>query len=298
MRTSGVETLDRIVEHKLGEIEAARAARPLDEVRRAASDADPPRAFYEAVATPPAGLDFAVIAEVKRRSPSAGWIREDAVPDYDYESTGRVDPDRDGFDPAGVAAAYASHGAAAISCLTDERFFAGHLSYVQRVREAIALPVLRKDFIIDAYQVHEARAADADAVLLIAECLENDAIVELLGVSESLGMSTLIEVHSVENLDRVRALVPDPASRRALLGINNRDLTTMTTDVRHAVRMVESIGAGEEAGQGVVAESGIRTRADLDVLAAAGVRAVLVGESLMRETDPGAARSALLGGAA
>lgn len=263
------DVLAQIVAHKQEEVAAARARTPLDEVRRRALETDPPRNFFSAVTRPRGTLR--VIAEVKKASPSAGVIRSD-------------------FDPVAIARAYARHGAAAISCLTDERFFQGSLASIARIRRAVDLPVLRKDFLIDEYQIFEARAAGADAVLLIAECLDEARLIDLLILSTELRMTTLVEVHDVENLLKVRPHLGFPHPTYTLLGINNRDLRTMTTDLSHTLRMLEMI----DDPSVVVSESGIRTPEDIARLAAAGVHRVLVGEHLMRQPDPGAALSALM----
>lgn len=238
---------------------------------------DPPRNFFAAVTRHKDRFDTAVIAEVKRMSPSAGLIR----PEYAG----------DGFEPEVIARKYHRAGAAAISCLTDERFFGGHLSYIKRIREAIPLPVLRKDFIIDPWQLWESRAAGADAVLLIAECLPEADLIDLLILAQQLQLTVLIEVHDVENLLRVRPHVGFPHRSYALLGINNRDLTTMQVDLNHTLRLLDLV----DDRSILVSESGIKTPDDLVRLQAADVRIVLVGEHLMRQDDPGKALGELLG---
>lgn len=268
-----------IIEHKRGEVEALKSSVSLRELEARVAQAEPPRNFFRAVTRPPSngGPETAVIAEIKRQSPSAGLMR----PEYAG----------DGFDPAEVARAYARAGAAAISCLTDEKFFGGKLGYIERVKAAAPLPVLRKDFIIDPIQLWETRAAGADAVLLIAECLNEREIVDLLILAQQLRLTVLIEAHSTEHLLRVRPHVGFPHPSYCLLGINNRDLTAMTTDVGHTIRLVDLV---DDPGV-LVSESGIRTSADLARLREHGVRIVLVGEHLMRQEDPGAALQALLG---
>ena len=263
--------LDRIVEHKREEVDRAKAAVPLEEMRRRAAATVRPRNFFQAVTR--RGSRMNVIAEVKRASPSAGVIRED-------------------FDPVAIARAYADAGAAAISCLTDAHFFQGSLDYIARIKDAVSLPVLRKDFIIDAWQVYEARAAGADAVLLIAECLNEAEIVDLLILATELKLTVLLEAHEMENLLKVRPHVGFPHRRYCLLGINNRDLGTMTTDLGHTLRLIDMV----EDPKILVSESGIRTHDDIQRLWKAGVGAVLVGEHLMREPDPGQALRELLGG--
>jgi indole-3-glycerol phosphate synthase len=214
-----------------------------------------------------------VIAEVKRKSPSAGVIRED-------------------FDPVRIAQQYAENGAVAISCLTDEEHFGGHLGYIQQIREALpGVPVLRKDFIVDEYQVWESRAANADAVLLIAEVLPEGELLDMMILARELGMTTLVEVHDVENLLKVRRHIGFPHAGYSLLGINNRDLRTMQVDLSHTLRMVEMV----EDRRVLVSESGIRTADDLRRLRQHGVYIALVGETLLRQDDPGKALRELLG---
>jgi indole-3-glycerol phosphate synthase len=256
--------LAQIVTHKRIEIAAARRARPAEHLAAALSAAPAPRDFLGALrAHAPMGL----IAEVKRASPSAGLIRED-------------------FDPVQIAQTYAAHGAACISVLTDEKFFQGSLDDLRRVRGAVELPVLRKDFILDRYQVLEARAAGADCVLLIAECLDDDALRELHQYAGALGMQSLIELYEPQNLDRVLALSPP------LVGVNNRNLKSMVTDLEHSLRLISRVPSSVL----FVSESGIRHHADVVRLQNAGVRAILVGESLMRAADTGAAVAELMHG--
>jgi indole-3-glycerol phosphate synthase len=226
-------------------------------------DLPPCRRFAAALDRP---NEVRVIAEVKKASPSAGVIRAD-------------------FDPVAVARTYERHGAACVSVLTDEKYFQGHLSYLTAVRDAVRLPLLRKDFVLDRYQLLEARAAGADAALLIAEILPGDRIAELHREAVELGLDVLVELHDAEELPRVLA------SGATLVGINNRDLRTFTTRLDHTLDLMRNIPPGVR----VVSESGIKTKADMDRLAAAGVRAVLVGESLMRCPDIGAALDSLRG---
>jgi indole-3-glycerol phosphate synthase len=254
--------LDRIVETKRREVAERMAQLPLDEVKRRAKDEEPARNFYQAVAREPRKL-LNVIAEVKRASPSAGVIKGD-------------------FDPVAIARAYEAAGADAISCLTDEPYFQGKLEYVRDIKKHVQLPVLRKDFIIDAWQVYESRAAGADAILLIAECLQVNEMIDLQILATELHMTTLIEVHSMENLMRVRdCVIGLPMKSYSLLGINNRDLQTMQVSVANTLRMVELV----ENKAVLVSESGIQTREHTEKLAAAGVNAVLIGETLMRSGD-------------
>ncbi len=270
--------LAEIIAHKRDEVERAKAKVSMSELEGLVAQAEPPRNFFAAVRRHMDALHFSIIAEIKRRSPSAGLIR----PEY-ADIEGRE------FKPETIARAYHANGAAAISCLTDERFFGGKLSYIERVKEAVPLPVLRKDFIIDPWQLWESRAAGADAVLLIAECLNESQIVDLLILSQQLQMTALLEVHDMENLLRVRPYVGFPHAGYCLLGINNRDLSSMTVDVAHTLRLADLV----EERSSLVSESGIKTREDLLRLRSVGVRIALVGEHLMRQPDPGAALSLL-----
>lgn len=258
-----MSVLDKIVSHKQGEIEAAKRARPMEELREQLADAPPVRDFAAALST---SAPMHVIAEVKKASPSAGLIRED-------------------FDPVEIARVYEAHAAACISVLTDEHFFQGHLDYLKAVRKAVSIPILRKDFILDRYQVLEARAAGADCILLIAECLDDFSLRDLYEYAESLGMHSLVELYEPQNLERVLALHP------TIVGINNRDLRTFETDLGHSLTQQQRVGEGIV----FVSESGIRTREDVVRLEQAGVNAILVGETLMRAKDMGAALLGLLG---
>lgn len=260
------DILDRIVAHKREEIAQAKAARPLVELEGRLRDTPPVRSFEAALRQ---AHPMALIAEVKKASPSAGLIRAD-------------------FDPVAIASTYAAHGAACISVLTDEHFFQGHLDYLMQVRVAVEVPVLRKDFLLDPYQVTEARAAGADCVLLIAECLDDDELATLYAATLELGMQTLIEIYEPANLDRVLRLDPQPK----FFGVNNRNLQTFVTDLDHCVRLRAQ--APEDIL--LVGESGIHTRADVLHLQAAGVHAILVGESLMRSPDIGEKVDQLLKG--
>jgi indole-3-glycerol phosphate synthase len=246
--------LDEILGHKRAELAAARAREAPEKLARRAEETTAPlRDFVSAVSS---GSDPRVIAEVKRRSPSRGEIRAD-------------------FDPAACARAYAEGEAAAISVLTDETFFGGHLDYLAVVRGAAPMPLLRKDFVIDAYQIDEARVAGADAVLLIVAALSPDELVSLRERAESLGLCALVEVHDELEL----AVALDSGAR--VIGINNRDLRTFQTDLAVTERLAPRVPKGVV----VVAESGIFTRTDMARLAASGAHAFLVGESLMRESD-------------
>lgn len=263
--------LDQIVQTKRQEIDHRRADLPLETLKDRVAALPRPRNFFQAVTNrpepnAPGAKALNLIAEVKKASPSAGVIRAD-------------------FDPVEIARAYEAAGADALSVLTDEKYFQGHLSYIEAVRAAVKLPVLRKDFIIDPWQVYESRAAGADAILLIAEILETGELIDLQILATELNMTCLIEVHDLENLMRVRDhVIGFPMKRYSLLGINNRDLRTFKTDLGNTLRMTEFV----EDRSVLVSESGIHTYADIKKLAESGVSAVLVGESLMRSPDIGA----------
>ncbi len=259
----GTSSLDEIVASKRKEIEASRRQLPLDELEVQAAAAPPVRDFRAALEGPG---PIRLIAEVKKASPSAQVIRED-------------------FDPIAIARTYQAHGAHCLSVLTDAPYFQGHLSYLARIRASVAIPLLRKDFVIDEYQVVEARMAGADAVLLIAEILDDHQLAALLARIKGLGMAALVEFHDEANLPRVLEAGAD------LVGVNNRDLTRFVTDLESTFRVRDRIPPDVV----LVSESGIRTRRDVERLEAAGVSAILVGESLMRSDDIGLAVERLLG---
>lgn len=255
--------LEKIVASTRQKVAADRVAMPESELRAQIADAPATGDFHAALA---AGTEVRLIAEVKRASPSAGLIRAD-------------------FDPVAIATAYAEAGAACISVLTDEPFFQGSLDYLRAIRQHVAVPLLRKDFIVDSYQLLEARAAGADCVLLIAECLSPEELRRLHDEAQQLGLQTLIELYDVENLDAVLA------TGTRLVGVNNRDLRTFKTDLQHTLRLRKLIPADRL----VVGESGIATADDVRLLGHGGVKAILVGESLMRQQDIRAAVKALIG---
>ena len=255
--------LDKIVAAKREEVARAKAAMPEESLRKQLAYVPPPRDFLAALS---AGPPIRLIAEVKKASPSKGVIRED-------------------FDPVAIARTYQRHGASCLSVLTDRPFFQGSLAYLQQIHAAVDLPLLRKDFVIDAYQVFEARAAGADAVLLIAECLDDPQLERLYRAIRELGMTALVELYEPANLARVLHI------GTRLVGINNRDLHTFHTDLEHTMRMRQQIPPDRI----VVGESGIRNREDVKRLEAAGVHAMLVGETLMANPDIGAAVDELLG---
>jgi indole-3-glycerol phosphate synthase len=255
--------LDDIVATKRHEVEEARAAVAIESLYEESKNAPPPRDFLVALSV---GPPIRLIAEVKKASPSAGVIRAD-------------------FDPVGIAKIYERHGASCISVLTDRSYFQGSLDYLRQIRAAVNLPVLRKDFVIDRYQVVEARAAGADAVLLIAECLDDYALHDLHAAIVELGMTPLVELYEPQNLRRVL----DVGAQ--LIGINNRDLRTFQVDLGHCMRLRRNIPAGRI----VVGESGIKSRQDVETLQAAGIHAMLVGETLMAKANIGQAVDELLG---
>lgn len=271
--------LREIVAAKLEEVERAKATTPLKELEALVAQEEPPRNFFRAVTRPGSQTpkETAIIAEIKRRSPSAGLIR----PEYEG----------DGFRPEDIAQAYFRNGASAISCLTDEKFFGGHLSFIHRIKAVMPLPVLRKDFLIHPYQLWESRASGADAVLLIAECLPEAMMVDMLILAQQLQLTVLLEVHSMDNLLRVRPHIGFPHPAYCLLGINNRDLDTMAVDLGHTLRLVDLV----DDRSVLVSESGIKTPDHLARLASATVNIVLVGEHLMKQPSPGNALAELLG---
>ena len=263
--------LQTILETKRKEVQALHEKFDLETLKSRAAAAPRPRNFFTAVTRRPRRL-VNLIAEIKKASPSAGVIRED-------------------FDPPTLARQYAQAGADALSVLTDETYFQGKIEFLQAVRAAVELPVLRKDFIIDPYQVYESRSAGADAILLIAAALPGGTLMDLMILSAELRMTALVEVHGVEELLQVRSMIGFPHSAYSLLGINNRDLETFQVDVNTTIRMAELAGEGVP----IVSESGIRTRRDVERLKSVGVKAVLVGETLMRSKDIPAEVEALLG---
>jgi indole-3-glycerol phosphate synthase len=266
--------LDQIIETKRQEVAERSTRISIDELKETIATLGRPRNFFHAVSKPPAHKrPVNLIAEVKKASPSAGVIREN-------------------FDPVEIAKEYFEAGADALSVLTDEKYFQGHLDYIHAVRDAVKLPVLRKDFIIDPYQVYESRAAGADAILLIAECLSTSQMVDFQILATELHLTVLIEVHDLDNFMRVRDhVIGFPHKSYSLLGINNRDLRTFKTDLGNTLRMSELV----EDRSVLVSESGINTHADVKKLAEAGVRGILVGESLMKSRDIGLKVRELMG---
>lgn len=262
------DILATILAVKVDEVAAARQVRSLEDLERDARAMEPARSLAAALRRPihDRHAEVRALAEIKRASPSAGPIRP-------------------GADPVEIARAYAEHGAAAISVLTDRQFFDGELGFLALVHAAVAVPVLRKDFVIDPYQIVEARAAGADAVLLIVAALDDVQLAELAATAAEHGLDALVEVH--DEAEAARAL----AIGVTLLGVNHRDLRSFAIDMELTAR-IAAIVPGDVV---LVGESGIKTRADVLRLGAAGAHAVLVGEALMRAPSPGAALAALLG---
>jgi len=258
------DILKKIVEVKREEIAAARARRDLASVRRDAEALGGQRDFVGALRRAIDAGRAAVIAEVKKASPSKGVLRELFV-------------------PAEIAASYAAHGAACLSVLTDQQFFQGDVAFLQQARAACSLPVLRKDFMVDAYQVFEARAMGADCILLIAACLDDAQMADLEAQATALGMAVLVEVHDGAELDRALRL------RTPLVGINNRNLRSFEVSLETTLGVRGRIPAERLA----VTESGILGRADVQRMRDAGVHAFLVGEAFMRAPDPGVALAEL-----
>jgi indole-3-glycerol phosphate synthase len=260
------DVLVRILADKAEEVAARMAETPLAEMERAARNAPPPRDFVAALCDRVAEGRTGLIAEIKRASPSGGLIR-------------------DPFEPAELAKAYQAAGASCLSILTDGPYFQGSPEHLKAARTACRLPVLRKDFMIHPFQVFEARAMGADAILLIMAALTDEQAVELEGIAQSLDMAVLAEVHDAEELRRALGL------RTRLIGVNNRDLRSLVTDLATSERLIPGIPPDRIP----VAESGIRTNADVKRMAAAGANCILVGEHLMRQPDVEAATRALIG---
>ena len=253
------DILTTIVAHKATEVAARKAARPLDDVIAAARAASPPRGFFNALARKVAAGRPAVIAECKKASPSKGVIREH-------------------YDPAAIAASYQAGGAACLSVLTDERFFQGADAHLVAARGTCDLPVIRKDFMIDPYQVVEARALGADCILLIVACLDDPTLDLLARTAADHGLDVLVEVHDRTELERALRL------RTPLIGINNRDLKRFVTDLQTTIGLLKDIPSDRL----VVTESGINTVDDVRLMRDHSVNAFLVGEAFMRADDPGA----------
>jgi indole-3-glycerol phosphate synthase len=256
--------LDRILETTRAEVARRRSGTPLSAIEATARAQQPPRGFAAALRHK-AGLGHALIAEIKKASPSKGLIRND-------------------FDPPAHARAYAEGGAACLSVLTDKPFFQGDEDYLVAAREACTLPAIRKDFMVDPWQVAEARAIGADAILIIVAALDDGAMAEIEAAAIEQGMDALVEVHDEAELERALRL------QSRLIGVNNRDLRDFSVDLGRTEALAKRMPVGTE----IVAESGLATKADLDRLAAAGVHRFLVGETLMRQADVAAATRKLL----
>jgi len=266
MTTDTPDILKKIVAHKQEEVTTAKAAAPASELKARIADLeDTPRGFERHLREAAASDWTAIIAEVKKGSPSKGIIRPD-------------------FDPLEIAETYANNGATCLSVLTDEHFFLGHLRFLALIRETVSLPLLRKDFICDPYQIYEARAAGADAILLIAAMLDLNQLREFHALARELHMDVLLEIH--DEAEAEIALQTDCT----LIGVNNRNLRTFVTDLGTTARLARMLPANRL----LVAESGINSRTDIERLLADGAKAFLIGESLMREADIGAKLQELL----
>lgn len=261
-----MSALARIEAYKREEIVARRAARSLADISAQAREADPPRGFLKALRSRAAFDGIALIAEIKKASPSKGLIRED-------------------FDPAALARAYEAGGAACLSVLTDAPSFQGHEHHLEAARAACALPVLRKDFMLDPWQIVESRALEADAILVILASVDDALAADLISTAWGWGMDALVETHDEAEVERALLLNAN------LIGVNNRNLATFETSLETFERLAPRFSGTRFA----VAESGIATQADVDRVRAAGARAVLVGESLMRQADVAAAARSLMG---
>ena len=253
--------LDKIIADKRIEVQSRQSERSLDQLKEQISGLPRCRNFYKAV-TKSNKRGINVIAEVKKASPSAGIIRED-------------------FDPVAIAQIYAQCGADAISVLTDEKYFQGRLEYINRIRQVVDLPILRKDFIVDIWQVYESRAAGADAILLIADALKPGDLMDLMIAAAELTLTMLLEVHHADTLLAVRSLIGFPKEGYSVLGINNRNLTTMQVDLNTTSRLAGLL----DDNQKIVSESGVKTRADVEKLISVGVSAVLIGQTLCAHPD-------------
>ncbi|MBA62009.1 MAG: indole-3-glycerol phosphate synthase [Planctomycetaceae bacterium] len=260
--SQSASVLDKIVETKWAEIETAKQQVPEADLRDQLANAPPVRDFFAALA---GDGSIKLIAEVKKASPSAGLIRQN-------------------FDPVEIAKAYQANGASCISCLTDQQYFQGSLAYLSAIRQHVDIPILRKDFILDSYQLLEARVGGADAVLLIAECLDDCNLRKLYSESIDLGMTPLVEFYFPENCQRVLD------AGASLIGVNNRNLHTFETNLEHTLEMKQQVP--DQCL--LISESGIYTAEDVLMLAEQGIDGILVGESLMKQEEIGLAVSKLL----
>ncbi len=254
------DILQKILLEKKREVEHCSNQKSVSEIKRSLKDVEPPRDFLAAINKKIANDKSAVIAEIKKASPSKGLIRKN-------------------FNPGAIAKSYEAHGAACISILTDKSFFQGSLKDLMLARAATRVPIIRKDFIVDSYQIAEARLAGADCILLIAAALEKNQMKEFEEEAISYGMSVLVEVHNMLELEQALNL------KTPLIGINNRNLRTFETDIQVTLNMVKDIPSNKI----IITESGIHSKSDVEKLTRAGVRGFLVGEAFMREADPGLA---------
>lgn len=261
-----MDILQKICATTSGVVKDRKSMRPLDDIKERIKDTPPPRGFIKALQDKAVSGQPALIAEVKKASPSKGIIRAD-------------------FDPVEIAQIYENAGASCLSVLTDEAYFQGHDDYLLAVRKAVRLPVLRKDFMVDRYQIYESRALGADCILLIVAALDDSQLFDLHALSLELGMDALIEVHDAEELERAKALKPH------MIGVNNRNLKTLEVDINTSRLLAPSI----PDNCAKVAESGLSGNAEILDLQHCGYHAFLVGESLMRHDDIGQATRALLG---
>jgi indole-3-glycerol phosphate synthase len=254
--------LDKIIAVKKEELAFLKQTMPLSELKASIRDFPTSRDFRKAISD----RQCAIIAEIKRRSPSKGILKED-------------------FDPVKIASIYEKNGAAAISVLTDKEFFGGDKSFLANIKETVQIPLLRKDFIIDPHQIYETRYLHGDAVLLIAAILEEEELREFINITETLGLSALVEVHSREELDKA------VAAKAGIIGINNRNLKTFTTDLKTSLDIAPHIPADRI----IISESGIHSRQDIEMLMEAGIHAFLIGESLMCSGNIGLTLNELCG---
>jgi indole-3-glycerol phosphate synthase len=266
MNKPTTDILQTILARKREEVAARVKQVPLDEIIARAQQAQPVRGFFNAIESRAANQLPAVIAEIKKASPSKGMLREN-------------------FDPVAIAKSYAANGATCLSVLTDTDFFQGSDAYLIQARAACTLPVLRKDFMIDPYQVYEARAMDADCILLIVAAVDDAMLTELLELAQQLGMDVLVEVHDEAELERALA------SGATLIGINNRSLHTFETSLQTTLSMLDQVPEDRL----LVTESGIHTPEDVRLMIDNGVYAFLVGEAFMRAEDPGSKLAQLFG---
>jgi indole-3-glycerol phosphate synthase len=251
--------LDRILEHKRAELRHKQSRSYLAELKAAIRDASPPLGFAVTLDATRTAVSPALIAEVKKASPSLGLLRPEFAEKFDY---------------LGIARSYHEHGASAVSVLTDKEFFQGDLSYLAEIKRALPIPALNKEFMVGDVQFYEARAHGADAVLLIVAALERRQLIDFHALTKELGMDTLFETHHERELDTVLEWIPDAR----LIGINNRDLHTFSTDLNVTFRLAKRIPSDKL----IVSESGIHKRADVERLVEAGVHAMLIGESLIK----------------